>query len=132
MTDVENEVYTSLVTGLRERFNGINTSSSYVREPKSFPFVSVVEMDNYTSEDRLDTSDDEKYATLMYQVDVYSNSPTKKSDCKAIMQYVHSHLHKRNFTRLSCLPTPNLENSTVYRMTARYRVETDGEYFYRK
>ena len=37
-----------------------------------------------------------------------------------------------NFRRLAVTPVPNLENATIYRLTARYRVETDGIHFYRR
>nr|DAG28928.1 MAG TPA: hypothetical protein [Caudoviricetes sp.] len=85
------------------------------------------------SANRLDSSDREKFSTLMYEVNVYSDKAgSKKSVCREIMGAVDEMLYERNFTRISLSPVPNMENGTIYRLVARYRAETDGETIYRK
>ena len=133
MIDVESKVYTPIAVALRGAFSGIFVSGEYVKAPSSFPHVSLVEMDNYTSADRLDTADEERFSTLMYEVNVYSNKTSgKKSECKKIIGFIDDLMYKMNFKRLSLAPVPNMDDATIYRMTARYRVETDGENFYRR
>lgn len=133
MIDVESKVYTPIAVALRDAFSGIFVSGEYVKAPSSFPHVSLVEMDNYTSADRLDTADEERFSTLMYEVNVYSNKTSgKKSECKEIIGFIDKLMYKMNFKRLSLAPVPNMDDATIYRMTARYRVETDGENFYRR
>jgi len=133
MIDVESKVYTPIAVALRDAFSGIFVSGEYVKAPSSFPHVSLVEMDNYTSADRLDTADEERFSTLMYEVNVYSNKTFgKKSECKKIIGFIDDLMYKMNFKRLSLAPVPNMDDATIYRMTARYRVETDGENFYRR
>ena len=133
MIDVESKVYTPIAVALRDAFSGIFVSGEYVKAPSSFPHVSLVEMDNYTSADRLDTADEERFSTLMYEVNVYSNKTSgKKSECKKIIGFIDDLMYKMNFKRLSLAPVPNMDVATIYRMTARYRVETDGENFYRR
>lgn len=133
MIDVESKVYTPIAVALRDAFSGIFVSGEYVKVPSSFPHVSLVEMDNYTSADRLDTADEERFSTLMYEVNVYSNKTSgKKSECKKIIGFIDNLMYKMNFKRLSLAPVPNMDDATIYRMTARYRVETDGENFYRR
>lgn len=133
MIDVESKVYTPIAVALRDAFSGIFVSGEYVKAPSSFPHVSIVEMDNYTSADRLDTADEERFSTLMYEVNVYSNKTSgKKSECKKIIGFIDDLMYKMNFKRLSLAPVPNMDDATIYRMTARYRVETDGENFYRR
>lgn len=133
MIDVESKVYTPIAVALRDAFSGIFVSGEYVKAPSSFPHVSLVEMDNYTSADRLDTADEERFSTLMYEVNVYSNKTSgKKSECKKIIDFIDDLMYKMNFKRLSLAPVPNMDDATIYRMTARYRVETDGENFYRR
>ena len=133
MNDVESKVYTPIAVALRDAFSGIFVSGEYVKAPSSFPHVSLVEMDNYTSADRLDTADEERFSTLMYEVNVYSNKTSgKKSECKKIIGFIDDLMYKMNFKRLSLAPVPNMDDATIYRMTARYRVETDGENFYRR
>ena len=132
MIDVENKIYTPLARSLRAEFPGINVSGEYVRAPSKFPHVSIVESDNYMTIRHLDNSDDEKFATLMYEINVYSNkSGGKKSEAKAIMGLIDGLMYDLNFTRLAMTPVPNLEDSTIYRITARYRAETDGTSMYR-
>ena len=133
MIDVESKVYTPIAVALRDAFSGIFVSGEYVKAPSSFPHVSLVEMDNYTSADRLDTADEERFSTLMYEVNVYSNKTSgKKTECKEIIGFIDNLMYKMNFKRLSLAPVPNMDDATIYRMTARYRVETDGENFYRR
>lgn len=68
----------------------------------------------------------------MYEINVYSNKVgTKKSEAKAIMQLIDGMMYERNFTRIALTPVPNLEDATIYRLTARYRAETDGTNIYR-
>lgn len=133
MIDIEKLVYTPIADALRKRFKGIVISGEYVNAPPKFPYVSIIEQDNYTSANRLDSSDREKFATLMYEVNVYSDKAgSKKAVCREIMGVIDEMLCKRNFIRLSMSPVPNMENGTIYRLTARYRAETDGETIYRK
>lgn len=133
MKDVESKVYTPIAVALRDAFSGISVTGEYVKAPSSFPHASIVEMDNYMSDDRLDTGDTEKFSTLMYEVNVYSNKASgKKTECKEIMKVIDELMYQMNFKRLSLAPVPNMDDATIYRMTARYRVETDGENFYRR
>ena len=108
-------------------------SGEYVKAPSAFPHVSIVEQDNYPTLEHLSTSDKELFATLMYEVNVYSNKSTsKKSQCRNIMKVIDDLMYQRNFTRISLSPIPNLENASIYRLVARYRAETDGTNLYRR
>lgn len=133
MIDVENQIYTPIAEALREAFPGIDTSGEYVKAPSAFPHVSIVEQDNYPTLTHLSTSDSEEYDTIMYEVNVYSNkSSGKKAQCRSIMKVIDDLMYRRNFTRISLSPVPNLENATIYRLVARYRAETDGVNLYRR
>lgn len=134
MIDVENELYTEIVTALRKQFPEVNTAGDYAKVPAKgqFPFVYIVESDNYMTAKHLDSAGAERFSTLMYEVNVYSNKESgKRSECRAIMKAIDELMYARNFTRLSMTPVPNLEDATIYRITARYRAETDGKKFYR-
>lgn len=133
MIDVENLIYTPIAEALRAEFPGITVSGQYVPAPSGFPFVSIVEQDNYISTEHLDSGDRETFATLMYEVTVYSDKANgKKAVCRSIMKFIDDLLYAKNFRRLSLSPVPNLENATIYRLVARYRVETDGTNLYRR
>lgn len=129
MIDIESKVYTPIAQKLRN--DGVDVSSIYTNTPASLPHASIVENDNYSAE--IDTSDTEKFAVVMYEVNVYSNDVTKKkSECKSIMNTISNMMYKMNFTRISCNPVPNLEDASIYRMTARFRAITDGTNIYRR
>ena len=133
MIDIESAVFTPVAKALRDAFPGISVSGTYVHAPKSFPHVSLVEQDNYPTGERLDTSERERFATLMYEVNVYSDKASgKKAQCREIMAVIDELLYQKNFTRLSLTPVPNMENANIYRLLARYRVETDGITLYRR
>ena len=133
MIDIEKLIYTPIAEALRKRFKGIAVSGEYVNAPPKFPYVSIVEQDNYMSANRLDSSDREKFSTLMYEVNVYSDKAgSTQSACRELLGVIDEMLYKRNFTRSSLSPVPNMENGTIYRLVARYRAETDGGTVYRR
>ena len=87
MIDVENQIYTPIAEALRVQFPGIKVSGEYVKAPSGFPFVSIVEQDNYPTVEHMTTSETEQFATLMYEVNVYSDKATgKKSQCRSISE----------------------------------------------
>lgn len=132
MIDVENWIFDPIADAVRSEFPGSHVAGEYIRAPSRFPHVSLVESDNYMSEQYLDSSDAEKYATVMYEVNVYSNKTTgKKAEARSILKLIDSMMYERNFTRTAMTPVPNLEDSTIYRLTARYRAVTDGTNMYR-
>lgn len=132
MIDIEKLIYTPIADALRKRFKGIAVSGEYVNAPPKFPYVSIVEQDNYMTVSQMDSSPSERLATVMYEVNVYSDKTgSKKAVCREIMGVIDEMLYRKNFTRISLSPVPNMENGTIYRLTARYRAETDGKIMYR-
>lgn len=133
MIDIESEVYTPIAEALRTAFPGIDVSGEYAKAPTSLPHVSIVERDNYTPKEYLDTSDTEQYAALMYEVTVYSDKAQgKKTECRKIMGKVDEMMYARNFRRTTLTPVPNLENASIYRLLARFEAVTDGTTIYRR
>lgn len=131
MIDCENEVYTRIVTVLREKFPGIDLTGDYTKAPSSFPHVSITQSDNAVIAER--TTGTKEMAQVMFEVNVYSNlQPGKKTECKKIMKVIDEVLFSMNFRRIVLTPVPNMEDATIYRLTARYRVATDGKNFYRR
>lgn len=133
MIDCENEVYTMVAQALRTEFTGIDVASEYTPVPAAFPHVSVYMADNYT-ELRDQTNDtEESLAVMMFQVDVYSNKAQgKKTECKTITKFISDLLFAHNFNRSSTIPTPNLNDATIFRLTSRFRVASDGTHFFRR
>lgn len=131
MIDIEAKIYSPIRTALVNAYSGIFVTSEPTATQAKFPAVSIVQQDNYMSVNKLDNSGAERFATVMFQVDVYSNKASgKKSQCKEIMNVIDTMLYGMNFTRIALTPIP-MENEGYYRLTARYRAETDGKNLYR-
>jgi len=129
--DIENQIYSPIRTALVNAYEGIFVTSEPTATSAKFPAVSIVQEDNYMSVNKLDNSGAERFATIMFQVDVYSNKASgRKTQCKEIMNTIDTMLFALNFTRISLTPIP-MANDGYYRLTARYRAETDGTNLYR-
>lgn len=132
MVDIERLVFNPIAKAIREQFPGAFVTGEYVRAPGQFPHVSIVESDNYVTREHIDSSNTERFATIMYEVNVYSNKTSgKKNECRAIMDLIDSMMYGMNLTRTAMTPVPNLEDASIYRITARYSAETDGTVLYR-
>ena len=131
MIDIETEIFSPMSIALKVEFPGIFVLSEPTPMPSKALVVSIVQQDCYSSPGKQDNTLTEKFATVMFQVDVYSNKTTgKKSQCKKVMNFIDNMFFKLNFMRLSLTPVP-MEDSGYYRYVARYRAETDGETLYR-
>lgn len=122
MIDCENLIFDDVEGQVKATYPDTSMSGEYVKSPSSFPFASIVEMDNSIYESTQTSSENENHATLMYEVNVYSNKTKgKKSECKKIIALIDKIMTARGFTRVMLTPIPNMDDATIYRMTARYR-----------
>lgn len=121
MIDVENDIFNTVATVVRGKYPDIYMVGEYVKTPPKFPCVSLVEMDNQTYQQTEDSGSSENHASLMYEVNIYSNKMTgKKSECKAIAALIDERMLALGFARTMLQPIPNLDDATIYRMVGRY------------
>ncbi len=122
MIDIENDVFNTVADKVRDVFPDIFMTGEYVSSPPEFPAVSLVEADNSTRIETIDSGSNEHHANVMYEANVYSNKTTgKKSECKAIIALIDKEMLALGFARVTMTPVPNMNDSTIYRMVARYR-----------
>ena len=122
MIDVENEIFSEILTVVRAAYPDIFMTGEYVKSPSSFPCVSLVEISNAVYRNSSTTSVEENHAAVTYEVNVYSNkSKGKKAQCREIMNVIDTRLAEIGFTRMMLEPVPNMEDATIYRMLGRYR-----------
>ena len=122
MIDVENEIFNTLSTKVREEYPKVYMTGEYVKSPPSFPCVSLMETDNQIYRNTRTTDCIENHVQVVYEVNVYSNKKSgKKAECKSIIGFIDSQMEALGFTRTMLNPVPNEEDATVYRMVARYR-----------
>ena len=121
MIDIENEVFNKVAESVKAVYPSVFISGEYIRTPSKFPFVSLMEMSN-TAYDRTQTDGSlENHASLMYEVNIYSNKKSgKKSECKAIATLIDNELATLGFSRTMLQPIPNMDDATIYRITGRY------------
>lgn len=122
MIDCENEIFDFVAEKTIEKFPEIYFTGEFVQTPPILPCCCLIEKDNYTYKQSLDTSCGENHANLMYELSVYSNKmPSKKAQCKEIAAFVDDILIKLNFIRMMLSPIENVNDRTIYRMLGRYR-----------
>lgn len=121
MIDVENEIFNKVSTSVRAKFPSANITGEYVKSPSSFPHISLEEADNSVFANTQTSTEYENHGVLLYEVNVYSNKISgKKTECKEIMSLIDDEMSSIGFTRTLLQPIPNMDNATIYRMTARY------------
>lgn len=121
MIDIENEVFSTVASAIRAVYSDIYMVGEYVKTPPKFPCVSLVEMDNQSYQATEDSGSSENHASVMYEMNVYSNkSVGKKSECKAIAALIDEQMLALGFARTMLQPIPNLDDATIYRMVGRY------------
>lgn len=121
MINIENEVYSAVSGKVRAEISDIYISGEYVKSPPKFPAVSLVEMNNNVYTNTQTSEGNENHASVMYEVNVYSNKTYgKKTECKTIMSIIDEEMTNLGFTRSMLQPIPNMDDATIYRITARY------------
>ena len=127
MISIESIVFSQVAEALRVAFPGIFVSGEYVDTPAKFPAVTIVEEDNAVVQ-RMRTTNIENAATLMYEVNVYTNTVGyKKSEAKDIVEAVDDEFSKLGFARTMCNPISNLSDATIYRIVARDTASMDRD-----
>lgn len=134
MINIEEEIFNDVATEVRSKYPKIYMVGEYVKSPTSFPFVSLIEQDNYVYTKTQTSLNDENHCQVMYEVNVYSNKiKGKKTECKEIMALIDSVMLHKGFTRTMLQPIPNIDDATIYRIVARYTgvVSKDKQIFRR-
>lgn len=113
---------------LRAKFPGIWVSGDTQSLPAGFPAATISETSNSVYE-RMRTTKIENAARIMIEVNAYSNKiGYKKSEAKSIAAAADTVLAELGFTRITMNPTTNLQDATIYRITARYEAVIVPEY----
>lgn len=120
MIDCENEIFDIIAKRLREAFPGITVKGEQELIPSKFPCAYIEEADNYSLQRTRDSGSNENHATVMYEVNVYSNKTSgKKSECKKIFNEIDEAFSSLNFTRIMKQPLPT-DDATKSRIVGRY------------
>lgn len=126
IVDIESFVFAEVAEELRTKYvdedgrTAIFVVGEYVNAPARFPAVSVVESSNSVLRSMM-TVRTENAATLMYEVNVYSNlQGRRKLEAKDILADVDAVFERLGFVRTMANPVANLEDVGIFRIVARY------------
>ena len=119
MINIFNELYTLFVTALATADPSIKTSSVYTNTPSSFPFVSFEEIDNSVDENGSDSCEIENFANVEYEINIYTQNPSKKAKGDTIAQTVDTFMKSYGFRRVTKNSFQD-SNETTYRIVMRY------------
>lgn len=132
MIDIEGQVVDAVHTALVAEYPLIYVASEEQPTAPAFPAVFIYEFDNYSHESSME--DTETHATVMYEVQVYSNkSKGRKAEAKTILGIVDDVLQDYKFIRTARLELRNPDQPSVFRYVARYRaVVSEDHRVYRR
>ena len=131
MIDKENEVFTRVYERGVAQLPAVAMDASYQTVPSGFPHVSLYQMDSYTPRDKIDNSVHPKFAAVTFEAQVYTNKTSdKKAQAKRIMAIINDVMEEMNLRRIVLTPTPNLNDASIYRLTARFEGMIDANGFY--
>ncbi len=72
----------------------------------------------------------ENAASVMYEVNIYSNKTKgKKAEAKAIADVVDRKFEEMGFTRTLRNQIPNLNNASIHRIVCRYEAVIDKDHW---
>ena len=118
MIDVEISVFDYVYDAVSSLVPDNCFKSMYVPNPPAFPFATLYEVDNVTDVRCRSTSSTEEFAILTYEANVYAED---KFQCRSVMDALDTAMIEMGFNRVSLQYVPNLNDTTLFRLTARYR-----------
>lgn len=131
MIDIFNKNYTDVATAVRTSYPGTFVTGERINAPSQFPSVMFVEADSYEDERYRDNRLRENVTALMYEITVYSNKRGgKRAECISILSTIDDVMRRKNARRIARVEGYYDSQSKIYMVTARYRMKTDGTYYY--
>ena len=119
MIDYSNEIFNAVAKHLRSLYKGIQVKGEYVSTPAKFPTVTIDEISNIPTE--LDSATTNKYADVVYRVQVFSNKENgKRAEAREIYKAVDDKLMELGLIAKTFTTTPAIYNSEIYSITATY------------
>lgn len=126
MIDYSNEIFNIVAGDLRSTFKGIKVVGEYVAAPTMFPLVTIDETQNIPV--HLDSGTRNKYAEVVYRVQVFSNSKKgKRAQAREIYSRIEDMMQSLGMFAETYTTTPAIYNSEIYCITVTYRAVVDQE-----
>lgn len=121
MINVLNEIFDNVATAVRNAHITATVTGEYTRKPSKFPAVTLDEVSNATVGWLEDSSNEEKFAGVMYRIQVFSNKRNgKRAEAREIFATADAEMRRMGFRRVTYTTTPEIYESTIYQITATY------------
>ena len=133
--EIEQEIQTLIFNAVLTDYTNCVITNATIAAPSKFPCLGVVLSDNGTTQSMRDSSGEDNYHDITIRVNVWSNRTNgKQAEAEGIMNTVRGVVLPLNFRQVSCRPTSDINNATVYRLTAEFTatVDADNNIYYRK
>lgn len=128
MINFENEVFTIVYDTLKNEYgDALDVTGEYTETPISLPCVTIDEISNIPYSN--DGADYEKYASVQYSVQIFTEGDEKKSQAKELYEKVNNILRGLNLIRISYITKPTIYNSNVYQISAIHEGVIDEQGF---
>lgn len=124
MIDVEEDVFDYVYPYVSSLLPEGGFVSEFVPSPSALPHATLIEMDNIPDSSMRGTADLEEYSLVTYESNVYAES---KPACREIMNAIDEGMTRLGFSRMSMRFVPNLQDTTIYRIVARYRAAVNQD-----
>lgn len=95
-----------------------------------YPFVLVYMIDSHEPSDLRDSSQEQKFADVIFQVDVYSVKGGGKTECKKFMKVIDPVFRQLNFRKQAQVVSFEGTKGEMTHYTTTYRGLSDGDTFY--
>lgn len=126
---IETQVFNDLYPKIIEAFPG--TMVGTIADPVeiTFPYVNISVSDTYSTYQFVNSSRTEKYRDVDIDIDIYTNDVQgRKAKASQIMDVINREMLAMGIPSASKIPmelTNPVDNSTVFRLFARYRATVD-------
>ena len=127
MLDFSNEIFNAVAEDLRSVYTGIQVKGEYDPNPAKFPCVTIDEISNVPT--NLDSALTNKYAEVVYRVQVFSNKTSgKRAEARKICATVSETLMGIGLFAKTYTSTPTIYNAEIYSITATFEgvIGADG------
>ena len=126
-----NELATSIATACRTAHSGIWVTGERTYMPSKFPCIAIVEADRYEDPSHVDNTLVEKNVVMLIELTIFSNKTSgRRSECIGILETASDVLKSKNARMISKIEGFSDVDDTIYMVQARYRLATDGTYWY--
>ena len=124
MIDFSHEIFNAVAVDLRSLYPGIRVVGEYISMPPKFPTVTIDEVQNIP--EHLDSAGYNKYARLIYRIQVFSNDENRKrAHAREIYAAADRKMQSMGFFCKTYSTTPEVYNAEVYSITATYEAVVD-------